>query len=67
MTAEEFCRLLAQQYTTKLDDHVGSIGDFDYPERDPVKMTIYTLPQFAADISITVGELRDMGGLARKS
>ncbi|MFH5927134.1 hypothetical protein [Roseomonas xinghualingensis] len=60
LTALEFCRLLARQYQDKPDDHTLSIGDWDYPEPDPAKMTIYTLPRFGADISITVGELRKM-------
>ena len=60
MNAQDFCHVLAQFYKDKPDDHTLSIGDWDYPEPDPQKMTIHTLPRFTAGISITVGELRRM-------
>lgn len=61
MSARDFCRLLATQYAGKPDEQAVSIGLWEYPEPDPEKMTIWTLPRFSADISITVGELRRMG------
>jgi hypothetical protein len=66
MTAPEFCTMLAQHYHNKPDSHQVSIGDWDRPEPDPGKMTIYTLPEFSADISVTVGQLRDMAGVKRE-
>jgi hypothetical protein len=61
MTAAEFCRTMVNAfYRDKPDDYRLSIGHWDTPEPDPQKMTIYTLPDFCADTSVTVGDLRRM-------
>lgn len=61
MTAQQFCRLAVDVfYADKPDDYRLSLGHWDTPEPDPMKMTIYTLPRFEADMSVTVGELRRM-------
>lgn len=61
MTAQEFCRLAVDVfYADKPDDYRLSLGHWDTPEPDPAKMTIYTMPKFEADMSVTVGEMRRM-------
>jgi len=64
MTAQDWCRMLVDVfYSDKPDDYQISIGGWDTPEPDPAKMTIYTLPRFMADASVTVGDLRRMAGM----
>lgn len=55
MTALEFVSTIASQYREKPDDEVVSIGHWVSPGyRHP------ELPDFVADIGVTVGELRAM-------